>query len=238
MTSEPLEDDPVGAVALLGDRNRRLLYEHVAASAEPVGRDDAAAAMGISRELAAFHLDRLVAGGLLDTEYRRRNGRTGPGAGRTAKLYRRAEREIGVTLPHRSYAAAAEVFASALERMGGRSSDAVAEVALAEGTDVGAEARQRVGADASPDDLRVALLDLLERAGYEPEVDPASRAVRLRNCPYRVLASGHRDLTCGMNLAWADGVVQGLGGTQLEAELAPAPGHCCVVFREANASGS
>lgn len=226
--------DAVGAVALLGDHNRRQLYELVAASRESVGRDDAATALGISRELAAFHLDRLVAGGLLETEYRRRNGRTGPGAGRPAKLYRRAEGDIAVSLPHRSYAAAAEVFASALSRLDGQSSiDAVAEVARAQGTEVGVEARQEAGAHPSHNHLKVALLDLLGAAGYEPEVDPDRGSVRLRNCPYRVLASSHRDLTCGMNHAWAEGVVGGLADPQLEVELAPTPGYCCVVFNEA-----
>lgn len=37
-----------------------------------------------ARALAAFHLDRLVKAGLLETEYRRLSGRTGPGAGRPA----------------------------------------------------------------------------------------------------------------------------------------------------------
>ena len=58
-----------------------------------VDGNEAAASVGISRALAAFHLDRLVKDGLLIPEYRRLSGRTGPGAGRPAKLYRRAPRE-------------------------------------------------------------------------------------------------------------------------------------------------
>lgn len=229
----PVEDG-VGAIALLGDPNRRRLYELVAASLEPVGRDEAAARLGISRELAAFHLDRLVAGGLLETEYRRLSGRTGPGAGRPAKLYRRASHDVAVSLPHRDYAAAAEVFASALSQVDGpRGVEAVAGVARARGTDVGIAARQEAGAHAAHDRLKLALMDLLGAAGYAPEVDPGSGAVRLRNCPYRVLATSHRDLTCGMNHAWAGGVAGGLADPKLEAELAPAPGYCCVVFNEA-----
>lgn len=234
MTKGVPVEDAVGAVALLGDHNRRQLYDLVAASREPVGRDDAATTLGISRELAAFHLDRLVAGGLLEAEYRRLNGRTGPGAGRPAKVYRRATREIEVSLPHRSYATAAKVFASALGRLDGPSSvEAVAEVARAEGRDVGVDARQDAGPRAGHDRLKMALLDVLGEAGYEPEVDPGSGAVRLRNCPYRVLAASHRDLTCGMNHAWAKGVVGGLADPKLDVELAPTPGHCCVIFKEA-----
>jgi predicted ArsR family transcriptional regulator len=81
-------------VAVLADPVRRSLYSHVAAQPEPVGRDAAAATAGISRSLAAFHLDRLVEAGLLAVTYRRLSGRTGPGAGRPAKLYARAPRDV------------------------------------------------------------------------------------------------------------------------------------------------
>lgn len=233
MSKQPVIEDPVGAVALLGDPNRRRLYELVATSAEPVGRDEGAGSLGISRELAAFHLDRLVAGGLLETEYRRLSGRTGPGAGRPAKLYRRTDREIAVSLPHRSYAVAAEVFASALSRLDGpAASSAVGQVARGAGEEVGIEARRGAGSPPSHARLKAALLDQLSGAGYEPEVDPASGEVSLRNCPYAALASSHRELTCGMNLAWAEGVMDGLVDPTLGAELAPMPGRCCVVFRE------
>ena len=57
----------LGAVALLDEPRRRRLYDYVSASDHAVGRDEAAAATDISRELAAFHLDRLARAGLLDT---------------------------------------------------------------------------------------------------------------------------------------------------------------------------
>src|SRR5690348_17436989 len=103
MRDREAEGDPIEAVALLEEPKRRQLYDVVAASPSPVGRDEAAAAAGISRELAAFHLDRMAAAGLLATEYRRLGNRRGPGAGRPAKLYRRADREISVSLPARDY---------------------------------------------------------------------------------------------------------------------------------------
>src|SRR5512139_1666519 len=111
------DSDAIDAVAALGEPTRHALYDLVAGSAEPVGRDDAVTALGISRELAAFHLDRLVEAGLLETEYRRRSGRTGPGAGRPAKLYRRAGHEIEVSLPPRRYDRAAALMATALRRV-------------------------------------------------------------------------------------------------------------------------
>ena len=82
------------------------------------------------------------------------------------------------------------------------------------------------------------LLDLLRGAGYEPEIEPAGD-VCLRNCPYDALVQEHRDVTCGMNLAWAEGVVEGLGASDVAVELNPEPGRCCVIFHPAQvADGS
>jgi predicted ArsR family transcriptional regulator len=220
--------DPISSVALLEDPNRRRLYELVAHVGEAVGRDQAAAALGITRELAAFHLDRLVDGGLLVTEFRRLSGRTGPGAGRPAKLYRRAEGDVIVTLPTRNYDVAADVMAEALEHLGRRGAHALGPVARDRGladarrlTDA-AQARPGEGGD------RATLVDALSVAGYEPERRPDG-SVLVRNCPYDALANDHRDLTCGMSAAWAEGLVEGLAAP-MTVELAPEPGRCCVIF--------
>ncbi len=236
MTTRTAVQDPVGAIALLDEPRRRQLYEFVLGSREPVGRDESAAASGMSRELVAFHLDRLVAGGLLETEYRRLGGRRGPGAGRPAKLYRRTDHDVAVTFPTRDYERAADLLAGALEgldrdtsRLG---STAVGDVAHARGEAAGVEVHRNAGRSPSRRRLRAALLDLLWRAGYEPEVAPDTGGICLRNCPYHALVVNHRDLACGMNVAWAKGLLEGLGGAHLEAQLAPPDGHCCVVFSD------
>jgi predicted ArsR family transcriptional regulator len=225
--------DPVTSIAALGDANRRRLYELVAGSPSPVGRDDAATSLGLSRELAAFHLDRLVAAGLLETEYRRRSGRSGPGAGRPAKFYRRARADIAVSLPPRAYDRAAGLFADALAGGdAGAVTDAVARVAREQGAKLGDKARSQAGRRTSTRRLRAALVGLLEDSGFEPEGDPSTGGIRMRNCPYRDLADRHRDLTCGMNVAWAAGVVEGLRDRTLDVELRPEPDYCCVVLVE------
>ena len=66
-----------------------------------MGREQAAAGVGVARHVAKFHLDRLVADGLLAFEYRRPGGRGGPGAGRPAKLYRPTDSGVDVSLPER-----------------------------------------------------------------------------------------------------------------------------------------
>lgn len=230
MTTTSAVDDPIQAIALLEEPNRRGLYRHVAASRQPVGRDDAAAALGMSRELAAFHLDRLVEAGLLETEYRRRSGRSGPGAGRPAKLYRQAAREVAVSLPPRHYDLVADLMATALDRLGGVSgAEVAADVARQRGCAAGTDARRNAGARPGRRRLLMGLVDLLRDAGYEPETDAATGSVFLRNCPYHALVAEHRGLTCGMNLSWAEGAVAGLRAT-VRAQLAPEPGRCCVVF--------
>ncbi len=108
-------DDPVGAVAALDEPTRRRLYDYIARSRQPVGRDQAARALGIARVTAAFHLDRLAAQGLLEVSHQRLTGRSGPGAGRPAKLYRRAGGEVAVALPPRHYDLAGALLAEAIE---------------------------------------------------------------------------------------------------------------------------
>ena len=229
--------DPIEALALLEEPNRRRLYELVTVSREPVSRDEAAAELGISRELAAFHLDRLLGAGLLETDYRRRGGRTGPGAGRPSKLYRRSNWDLSVSFPTRHYDVAAELLATALDRLDAPSSaEAVAAVARELGTHAGADARRSAGPRPGRRRLMTVLLDLLRGSGYVPEVDQQSGAICLRNCPYHNLVERHRALTCGMNLAWADGVADALGDSGLIPELAPKPGYCCVVFQPAGST--
>ncbi len=233
MTRDPDRFDPIEAVALLEEPTRKRLYDVVVGSRQAVGRDEAAESLRISRELAAFHLDRLVEAGLLETEFRRRGGRSGPGAGRPAKLYRRAAREVAVSLPPRSYDVAAEVMATAFDRLAGTPAvDALTSVARERGAAAGRIARRKAGPRHGRHRLRAGLMEVLQRAGYEPDVDVANGTVTLRNCPFDALVAGHRQLTCGMNLAWAQGVVEGLGDSTATLELAPEPGRCCVLVHD------
>jgi len=222
--------EPVEAIAVLDEPSRRRLYDLVVASGEPVGRDDAAAALGMSRELAAFHLDRLVAVGLLETLFRRRGVRKGRGGGRPAKLYRRASHEVAISLPPRHYDIAAEDMATALDQLEGSSAVRAARAAAHDrGLADGRAARRGTGRSQSRGRKREGLLGVLASAGYEPTLDQATGTVTLRNCPYHALAQSHRDLTCGMNGAWAEGLVEALN-VPMTVELAPEDGRCCVLF--------
>src|SRR5687767_15426042 len=172
-TTRPTPTEQLDRVAVLSEPVRRRLYELVARSGTPVDRDTAAERAGIGRPLAAFHLDRLVRAGLLAVEYRRRSGRTGPGAGRPAKFYLRpAGQEISVDLPPRSYDVAAEILATGVER---------ADPARASVMQVARERGQAMASGATR-----GLLPMLESQGYEPFLDDGD-VVRLRNCPFHSL---------------------------------------------------
>ncbi len=210
-------------LAVLAEPIRRRLYEYVVAQPVPVDRDEAARAVEIGRPLAAFHLDRLVNGGLLEAEFHRRSGRTGPGAGRPAKFYRRAVgRQVEVSLPPRRYGLAAEILADGIDRS---SEPAAAASVLEAATAVG----DLLAASVAPSIGRDGLLEVLRDNGYEP-VQDGDGVIRLRNCPFHALAQHHRQLTCSMNLALLRSVASKVPGAALDAEARPADGLCCVAF--------
>ncbi len=214
MTTKSTADD-IAAIRLLDEPVRRQLYEWVVAQARPVGRDESARALEIGRALATFHLDRLALAGLLEAGYQRLNDKRGPGAGRPARVYWRAEREFTVSLPERNYERMAEVFATALEHLD--VPDSLRNAALKAGEELAAD---------TPD-----LLTALREAGYEPVTD-ADGTVRLRNCPFHALVAEHQPLVCTANLAMAQGITHASSAkTDLTPVLDPQSGYCCVAFK-------
>jgi predicted ArsR family transcriptional regulator len=229
MTTEarpPVGDgDDVARVYSLGDPVRRGLYDYVVAQLQPAGRDEAAAAVGISRSLAAYHLDRMVEDGLLEVSFARRTGRSGPGAGRPAKLYHRSPRQFQVSLPPRDYELAARLLAQAVDHEStGRARASLEESARALGRDLAAETKRR-RSKGKAGDPKAVVEEVLADRGYEPFRDDEG-TIRLRNCPFDRLADAHRELVCGMNLCLLEEAVA--GGTGLHAVLDPKPGMCCV----------
>lgn len=231
MRGEDGHPGQIDAVGALLESNRRALYDAVVAGGEWMSRDAAAAATGLERGTAAHHLDRLAADGLLDVEYQRPHGRTGPGAGRPSKLYRRADREIAVSLPPRNYELVGQLLARVVERALTERvgvDEAIATEAGDEGARLGEHIRSRLDeADvASSRTRRHAVVEALSEQGFEP-VDDGDTIV-LRNCPFHRLARQHTELVCGMNLGVLRAVLDDVGDTGLRAELEPEDGFCCV----------
>ena len=206
--------DPLGALSSLGDATRRRIYDLVSAQTAPVSREEVAAAAGVGRTLAAYHLDRLAAEGLLVVTHERRTGRSGPGAGRPAKLYARSQDEVSVSVPPRDYHLAARLLA-----------DAAAADTEGHTRRSLTAAAQQLGRKLAADD--VPLEPLLRERGYEPYDDDG--VVRLRNCPFHAVAQRHPEVVCDMNLALGGGLVEEMPG--VTAALEPAAGRCCVALR-------
>lgn len=213
--------DGIGAVAVLADPVRRRLYEAVAAAASPIGREEAARVAAVPLHSARFHLDKLVDAGLLEVSYARLTGRSGPGAGRPAKLYRRSAVEVAVSLPRRSYDLVGGVLAGAVERtLGGADlAHALRDEARSRGRALG------TSYDGPGDELDRAAAALATE-GFEPHREQDE--VCLRNCPFDALASEHTALVCGVNLDFVVGVLDGLGCGSARARLQPDAEHCCV----------
>jgi predicted ArsR family transcriptional regulator len=224
-------DEQLTGLAGLGDPLRRALYRYVVERGVPVSRDEAASAVGISRPLAAYHLDKLVDDGLLEARYQRRGSRRGPGAGRPAKHYVRADRQIELSLPARDYASLAELLASAVEAdSSGTAQAALHRAAAALGAELGAEAAERLESDGSPGPVLAAVRQALADRGYEPYED-RDGTIRLRNCPFDRIAAHHRQLVCGANHAMLQSLTNRFGGDQpVQAVLDPQPGTCCVAL--------
>jgi predicted ArsR family transcriptional regulator len=220
------------AVSLLAEPVRGALYEWVVNAGRAVGRHEAAAALGITRTLAAFHLDRLAAADLLTVEYRRLSGRTGPGAGRTSKLYRRGARDVSLSLPARRYEIVADLLARTIEqshvRLPPRSLQGAAHKV---GAAIGSVAGLQAGKRPSQKRLLEALLAALVERDYQPLM--RSGEIRLNNCPFQALVDEHRRLICGMNLALVEGLISGLGAQLVAARIDPPPERCCVVIATA-----
>ena len=220
----------VAGIGALAEPARRALYAFVVAADGPVSREQAADGVGVAVHTAKFHLDRLVGEGLLEVEYRRLSGRRGPGAGRPAKLYRRSAGEVAVSLPERRYDLVGTILAAGVDRAlaGEDVADAVRAEARQRGvaagsTGAGGDPGADLGADLG------AVSAVLAGAGFEPR--RRDDALELANCPFDALAREHTALVCGLNAAFVDGVIAGVGSSGLRACLEPEDGLCCVRVR-------
>lgn len=217
-------DEQVKGVAALEHPITKRIYEFVV-QRDWASRDQAAAALSLPRSVAAFHLDKLVDAGLLTARFERTSGRTGPGAGRPAKLYGRSDREIDLSLPRRQYELAGQVLADAVTAAESASiplRDAIAHSARQAGKIVGAGEPRNAEAESGE-----ALLGVLADQGYEPR--RLGGAIAMANCPFHALVERHRELVCSMNLQFLTGVLEGRGDAEeCTPHLAPQAGYCCV----------
>jgi predicted ArsR family transcriptional regulator len=216
------ETDSWEQLNALVDPVRRGLYDYVLSHDRPIRREEAAESAGISRTLAAYHLDQLADAGLLSTSYARPGGRTGPGAGRPAKHYEPAQDEVLAAVPPRSYGLLARLLATAV------ASDETGEVTSALMKTAADEGRA-AGADSSD------LMATLHARGYEP-IPGDNDDIELCNCPFHQVVQDQTQLVCNLNHALLRGCLAGCGADPDRAELVPRSGRCCVVIHSSAAA--
>jgi predicted ArsR family transcriptional regulator len=188
----------------LGDPTRRRVFFTVREAGDAVSKDDVATRVGIDRRLAGFHLDKLVDQGFLVAEFRRRTGRSGPGAGRPAKHYRLAEAELTVGLPERHYDLLASLLLKAAsDDSGGSRQDVLDRVGHEFGYRVGlaevAAGRTRPGQEGV--DAVTEVVRLLSRYGFAAQTDAAGSTITACACPFEELAFGDPERICGLDRA-------------------------------------
>lgn len=229
MADVPAPPDPAATLdrlLALCEPARRELYFFVANHGGWVSRGEAAEALGMRRGLVAHHLDRLADDGLLEVQYRRLTGRSGPGAGRPAKLYRRAQTQFELTMPPRNQGLVGQLLAQAIERSG-RAANPVRGALRDAAREAGAATASAVAGRRTDAQRRRGLVSLLEQYGYAPNA--ANGELSLANCPYEPLSSVDRALVCGMNLAFVEGAASGVGLERVTCELREPTGDgCCV----------
>ena len=226
----------MAAIALLADELRQRLYRFIAAQPSPVTRDQAAAAVGISRKLAAFHLDKLVSAGLLEAAAPDPASRR-PGPGRVPKAYRPAAAEVAISIPQRRYDLLGEVLAQAIAADGPASTvrHTAQQLARDRGQTLGEQVRatRRLGR-LGPERALTIIGELLAACGYAPARTATPLQLALRNCPFQQLARRAPELVCGLNQDFVAGLLAGLRTHGLDAVLQPDaaadPRRCCVLL--------
>ncbi|MGW2823616.1 helix-turn-helix transcriptional regulator [Streptomyces sp. NPDC001443] len=221
-------DRAIDSVGVLGEDSRRRMFSFIRRSRRAVTRDEAAASIGISRKLAAFHLDKLVEAGLLRAHYETPGGIRK--VGRRPKMYEATDVQITVSIPERRHGLLADLLLEAVLTEGAdeTATQAALRTARQRGRQLGETARAetrpgRLG----PERGLTACEHLLDRYGYEPVRETSTR-LRLRNCPFHPLAAKAPGLVCGMNHAFLGGYLDGLEVNGVQAVLVPEPGECCV----------
>jgi predicted ArsR family transcriptional regulator len=213
----------------IGESELRDALLYVRGSAHPVTADEAAVALEVHRSVARGRLERLARAGVLETSFARRTGRTGPGAGRPAKLYSAAPEAQALEFPPRRLPA---LVARLLDEV---PADGRERVLRAAGEDFGRDLARAAGLRP-----RTRVEDGLERVcaavrslGFQAALDRIDGDTALINtptCPLRPLVTEHPEAALIDRGMWAGLVERGIRG--VAAESVECETHSCLDGRE------
>lgn len=163
----------------------------------PVSADDVAARFHVHRSVARSRLDRLAKAGLLTVGFERRTGRSGPGAGRPAKIYSVPPETSALEFPNRHY-----------DRLFGHLIGSVPEAECAR---AGAQfARDLAPDETPPDDPSSAAeraCEILGRLGFQATVEEAAEGrvtITTPTCPLRPLVVANPEAAAIDRAMWAE----------------------------------
>jgi predicted ArsR family transcriptional regulator len=209
----------------IGESELRQALLYVRGSSRPVTADDAAAVLDVHRSVARGRLERLAEAGLLETSFVRRSGRTGPGAGRPAKLYFAAPETETLEFPPRH-----------LPELVGRLLDEIPadgrELAIRRaGEDFGRDLARAAGLQPSADaqegleDICAAVRSLGFQAALDG-FDGETAVIGTPTCPLRPLVTKRPEAALIDHGMWAGLVESGIDGTH--AESVDCETHSCL----------
>jgi predicted ArsR family transcriptional regulator len=196
-------------------------------------REAAAAAVDISRKLAAFHLDKLVDAGLL--EVAPPSTTTPRRVGRAPKRYQPVATTVSVSVPARSYQELATVLVLAASSQGDAETNEEARhrVGRSRGRALGASLdRGHLRGRLGPERALALVETVLAGEGFEP-YRPRAGCLRLANCPFHPVTACAPAMVCGINVDYLSGLLEGLDIESLSVAFEPVPGECCVEVRVA-----
>jgi predicted ArsR family transcriptional regulator len=188
----------------------------VRGSRGPVTADDAAASLGVHRSVARSRLERLLRAGLLETTFARRSGRSGPGAGRPAKLYSAAPEPQALEFPPRRLA---DLVARLLDEV---PPDGREEALRGVGEDFGRELARaaRLRPRARLEDGLEGVCAAVRSLGFQAAFDGAhgdTAVIATPTCPLRPLVTKRPEAALIDRGMWAGLVERGVRGVRAEA---------------------
>jgi len=210
-----------------GGARRRQILEAIHRSPAPLCASEIAGRAGIHPNTARFHLDALVADGVVE-----RMPAEPRGPGRPRIVYRARP---GMALGgERRYRVLAEILLGYLTSVtsGGTAATAAADAGRAWGEHVIPRAAPLHEVGCAEAVARV--LMMLDELAFAPETvagdDDVPAQVRLRHCPFLELAEDHSDIVCSLHLGLIQGAFAGLRSPMTASELIPfgEPDACLV----------
>jgi predicted ArsR family transcriptional regulator len=190
MTAGPRGDGAPGLARLgaLAAPGVREALAYARAAGGPITVDDAADALGCHRTVARRRLDRLEAAGLLAADFRRPAGRSGPGAGRPAKVFRVPPDVEVLEFPSHRYAELVGLLLDEPPGPGTAERERLARVGRRFAGVLAGDAAACAPAAASPEASLDAVCALLGRLGYQASVLEATAEggrLLVPTCPLR-----------------------------------------------------